>query len=184
MKKVRIAGLLFVGVAAVAVLSGATYNTWKHCLPVSVCNFPEPQIVAGVVSVDNFPGNTPENAVFVRGAESSPGQPIVQRLFGSGDFPVPEGKRLVIEFVSAQGATSDDGYYIPHIWAITGGVQGDYFVPVTTITIPPTNIYVGSQPMRVYADPGTTVTLSIEFLSPTRSLDSMVTISGYLEDMS
>jgi hypothetical protein len=92
-------------------------------------------------------------------------------------FSVPAGKRLVIEFVSAR-ANSAPGFSLLSINVVTtvGGVTLQHpFVPVFVGKNGVDNSYTVSQPTRLYADPGTTVDITLG--------SGTVILSGYFVDV-
>ena len=125
-----------------------------------------------------------------RGAE--PGYVPFQRLFeydfrpdqlgGGESFQVPDGYRLVIEFVSGQAFTRVGNIASVTVFTTVGEETAKH-----RLVLHPQGpaggfgeSYTAAQAMRVYADPGTTVTLHVN-----RSLggDGSVSaaLSGHLE---
>ena len=101
-------------------------------------------------------------------------------------FAVPAGKRLVIENISAT-LESPIGQDITatQVKTVVNNVEAwhSVFVPKTGIFNNALNLYCGGQRVRVYADPGTTVTVLVHKNSsqcqPPCGM-TLVFISGYL----
>jgi hypothetical protein len=96
---------------------------------------------------------------------------------------VPAGKRLVVEYATilaevpsgkmgARITTTAAGQYAAHHLVLTE--QGPLFG---------TPAFVASQPMRVYADPGTGVTGIVIRSDTTGTFGGLMTISGYFVDI-
>jgi hypothetical protein len=106
--------------------------------------------------------------------------------YQSFTIPVPAGKRLVIEQVSAYVTTAIVGV-IPsaYVLATTGGVDAYAALPLAYGGEYSDKLYLGTQSVRLYADPLTNVVMKL-----TRSRDlnggfngvtsGTMTISGYL----
>lgn len=100
---------------------------------------------------------------------------------------VPADKRLVIEFVSANVMIQATGQIAEVGLATTVNSNiGNFHVPLNrtgTVTIPSgtEERFEGAQQMRVYADPGTQVSVSVGRTSPFKGIAVFsVFISGYL----
>ena len=105
---------------------------------------------------------------------------------GSLLLPVPEGKRLVIEFYSGTAATR-----VPCTMAAMrirtdvseGPAQHSLLaVPVAEGEVSEFNHYTVSQQLRLYADPGTSVQFSASTL-PGCAADFLGVVSGYVIDV-
>jgi hypothetical protein len=110
---------------------------------------------------------------------------------GTAEFFVPLGKRFVIEYVSAQ---IDMGVSFITVTGFSVRTSTDnppgtphFFVPMS----PPSNTgsnskwFIVSQQTRLYADPGSTVTIVAElFVAPAlvNSISGRASLSGYLID--
>jgi hypothetical protein len=146
--------------------------------------------------------NTPLPVSEVAKPASQPFQISGFATIGSSDtsstielFTVPAGKRLVIEyatvyagagegnkmvaFISTKLITTpnpDDSPFVAHALVMTE--QGTINDPVT---------FAASQPMRVYADPGTKVlgivARTADAADGTTTLSATITISGYFVDL-
>jgi hypothetical protein len=118
---------------------------------------------------------------------------------GSGDvYTVPEGKRLVIEQVSAFGSIESgsvpDGNMLFAIETVAGGKSkwhalitskdGAFSVVVSPEEFTTFVRFTASQPMRLYADPGTKISFHVtrSYIYGPRASAGM-TISGYLADL-
>ena len=112
--------------------------------------------------------------------------PFSQRLdivlssgFGSGTFVVPAGVRLVIDYISADLACSPGGSMLFDVATYLNGAELESHLPVF-----PNGVVLGQQVFsisattRIYADPGSTVTIAL--LGPsTGSAGSIVGIYGH-----
>ena len=175
---------------------------------VIVTNTPLP--VSGTVNIGSMPnvnigntpnvtisGNTSASPLFVRDVDNPARQPFqigfpftmnpaTIQVFQS--FTVPVGKRLVIEYVSMGSGSVPVGQHLFIILLTTvGGVGAFHYVAVTPQgSLPPPNAadtFVASQPMRVYADPGTTVNIQMQRESGVGACEPNLTVSGYLVDV-
>jgi hypothetical protein len=144
--------------------------------------------------------NTPlpvSGTVFVRDVDNPARQPFqigfpftmnsgTEQVFQS--ITVPDGKRLVIEYVSMGSGSVPVGQHLFIILrTFVGGVGAFHYVAVTPQgRLAPPNVadtFVASQPMRVYADPGTTVTIQMQRDSGYAACGPNLTVSGYLVDV-
>jgi hypothetical protein len=135
----------------------------------------------------------------VRAADLEPFQRRVNVIVQNGEsfakteFVASENKRLVIEHVSYAAhitpgsgqnamvviATTAGGQTLGH--TTQAGVNIGGVVPAGQ-TAPTVERLVASQPMHIYADPKTKVTVSVERHGPrTGSVSTYVMISGHLE---
>jgi hypothetical protein len=136
-------------------------------------------------------GNTATNPVPVRDRDNPARQPFQERLDSSNpndtSFQVPLGKRLVIEYVSA-ASQMPAGQKL-----LLVKLQTDVNVNQTPIGIlhffTPTltgrdaigrDIFVVSQLTRLYAEPGSTVTLEV---TATAGAPVVVSVVGHLVDV-
>ena len=102
---------------------------------------------------------------------------------GSPSIAVPAGKHLVVETLSVQVDVSPSGSKIEAFVNYTcAGKAVTLFVPLTYAYTQPSNgfdFYVAMQAVRLYADPGTSI--SVTATSPGGSTGTLfVTASGYL----
>jgi hypothetical protein len=84
----------------------------------------------------------------------------------STNYTVPDNKRLVIQFASAFVNAVDVDFPIIFIETFVDSTVARYYLTMNkagSLLYPDLmTYYVGSQQMRVYADPGTTLTITIE----------------------
>lgn len=98
---------------------------------------------------------------------------------------VPEGKRLVIEQMTFRAPAPENG----ELTGITAGIQtllGNDGTTTWVLVQRQLNHFIANQQMRVYADAGTNVSLSIEIQSPqpgTKMEFRDVSVSGYFVDL-
>ena len=99
---------------------------------------------------------------------------------------VPAGKRLVIEFVSAHGQVpAGEHVELFHLNTVAGpfgGATHDLLVQAQPAAVSGDAIFRASQQVRIYADPGTTVTALIR-TSTLGTTTCAIAISGYLVDL-
>jgi hypothetical protein len=109
-----------------------------------------------------------------------PASPFAQT--GSPQIAVPTGRHLVVETLSVQLDVSPSGSKLEAFVNYTsGGNNVTLFVPLTyayTDTGTGFDFYVGMQAVRLYADPGTVLTVSGAGPGSTGTL--FLTVSGYL----
>ena len=113
---------------------------------------------------------------------------VSSSVTGSLSLPVPEGKRLVIEFYSGTAATP-----VPCAMAAMrirtdvpeGPMQHSLLaVPVALGEPSDFNHYTISQQVRLYADPGTSVQFAAATLPTCPGTSFLGVVSGYLIDVS
>lgn len=101
---------------------------------------------------------------------------------GSPQISVPAGRRLVVETLSVQLDVSPSGSKLEAFVTYTsGGNAVTLFVPLTyayTDSGTGYDFYVGMQPVRLYVDAGTALTVSGAGPGATGTL--FLTVSGYL----
>jgi hypothetical protein len=101
---------------------------------------------------------------------------------GSPEITVPAGRHLVVETLSIQVDVSPSDTKIEAFVNYTsGGNSVTLFVPLTYAYTMPSNdfaFYVALQPVRFYADPGTSIAVTTS--SPAHSGTLFITVSGYL----
>jgi hypothetical protein len=104
----------------------------------------------------------------------------------SNSFAIPAGKRLVIEYASGtMFSPPADARLSVHIQTIVNNtVVSHYVVPSLQGSFGQNaaNFYVASQPMKLYADPGTSITLITDTLGAPSDGQSgaALVMSGYL----
>lgn len=162
-------------------------------LGVRVLNTPLP--VTGTVNVGpvNITGTVP-----IRDIENPARQPYQNDeilstpaglLGDNATFTVPSDKRLVIEFVSFS-ANWPAGQYTTRFFigvcnAAGGTCPTSYYVaPSAPVAEFGGEVFsVGSSPVRLYADPGTEVTVGVRRNATTGEGLASVSVSGYLVDV-
>ncbi len=101
---------------------------------------------------------------------------------GSPSITVPAGKHLVVETLSVQLDVTPSGSQLEAFVNYTcGGVDVSLFVPLSfayTDNGTGYDFHVGMQAVRLYADPGTTLSVSGAGSGNTGTL--FLTVSGYL----
>lgn len=96
---------------------------------------------------------------------------------------VPNGKQLVIEYISATASVpaGQSGFFF--IQTKAGGVTANHTVPVVQsfadAAFPGSSLLVSAQPFRIYADPGTTPSVSFRRSSNAGGAFCSAFISGY-----
>jgi hypothetical protein len=98
-------------------------------------------------------------------------------------YTVPAGKTLVIEYVAVSGAVPDGQRLFAALGTIVNRVIGYYQFPTTAY--PTTPAYrtdsIGNQPVRIYADGGTEVTIWTNRMGgDSGQAIASVLVSGYL----
>jgi hypothetical protein len=97
--------------------------------------------------------------------------------------PVPAGKRFVIEHITATAGVphGQTGFFF--IRTRSGGINVSLVVPVNQqfedTVFPGSDLLVTGQPVRFYADPGTTPSISFRRSSSSGSANFQAFISGY-----
>jgi hypothetical protein len=139
--------------------------------------------VVGTVQVDSSPQNPLSvcNACEANAVQLS-GRLLVTELVGTETlFTVPPGKRLVIEYGSCRVFPQTGEEAEARVTTIVGGVEGSYSLLLT----PQGNLLAASHAVRVYADPGTEVQVSVtRSRSPRTPTPAFFGFSGYLTDLS
>jgi hypothetical protein len=102
-------------------------------------------------------------------------------------FPVPAGKRLVIEYASCSAADADDFLIGLSVKTRVGIVETNHLCPFdvrVNAGRPGTAMtYGGARTMRVYADPGTEVVVDFAGTPAAPSPIFSAVLSGYLVDV-
>jgi hypothetical protein len=101
------------------------------------------------------------------------------------EFTVPKGKRLVIELIAGQGSVEAEQILEAGIATTVNGNLANYPLVLSKEGIIANRArFVGSQLMRVYADPGTVVFVSAGRTAPgSGSAEFTLAISGQLVDV-
>jgi hypothetical protein len=136
--------------------------------------------------------NTTDAPVPVREVENPAYDPIQVGLQEADpgvipNFTVPAGKRLVIEYVSAQVSQANCDFVRYSLTTTVQGVSLEhlFFLQVVGLSVSSTKMFGLSQQTRIYADPNTEVILKRRIDSTTGGCGFGVTlpqfrISGYL----
>ena len=162
---------------------------------------PLPVTVGGTVTITNQPNvfvtNSAANPVPTRDVDNPARQPFQQdqvisihagTFGGDATFTVPKGKRLVIEFVSIH-VSYPTGQKPTFAFLQVETANSNKFPNnhnfVLTFQAPDLNsdVFAGASPTRLYADPGTTVTLSLRRNSSIGEGLGSMSVSGYLVDL-
>jgi hypothetical protein len=167
-------------------------------LPVTVNNTPSNAVpVTGVVGVTSLPSvtinnSTPVNVRDAEGPARHPFQAKAEVQLGQGHIvavstllTVPAHKLLVIETLDAQfGADTAGQAPGIQLFNIVGGVTGFHSIPmIMQQAVAGASLYVGSQPVRYYADAGTPVQVDMGRTSDAGNANFEINISGYLVDL-
>lgn len=184
-------------VALVPLVSRGQGNSGNAPPPfnVNVVNTPLP--VTGTINV----GNLGDSPLPVRDVDNPARQPIQANIIEVPPqipnpilFTVPAGKRMVIEYVSADIRANTQCATAPQyaLRTTTGGValnhffQSEFTGTLGAAANEATRAYGLSQQTRIYADPNTTVTLDIRtdaFPSCAFMVNDGIHVSGYLVDV-
>ena len=168
-------------------------------LPANVTNFPGTQNVNGTVNVGNFPAaqnvtitNPQTQPVPTSDAQNQPFAILVNPFLadgsirGSASFTVPNGQRLIIAFIGGHACLPLGQKAIFDVDVQVGTAPVDYALPAIAEGTfngfgggPCDNFAVGQQ-VRIYADPGTTVTLAVVRSDSTGSALPGLAVSGHL----
>jgi hypothetical protein len=182
----------------VAAAEGPAVTVVNTPLPVNVGNFPSTQAVSGTVNFGNFPSslgvsNMSGAPLYVREVDNAAHHPFAAGLStgltctvapGSGvcnaSLSVPSGEELVIETVSIDAFLSPGFKAIGIIAVTTGGTGMACTLPLTFVdTISGFDQWIVTQPLRLYADPGSTVGVSISQNVTGAGGTNQFEISGY-----
>jgi hypothetical protein len=164
----------------VGISGTAQVNVTNTSLPVTVQN----QATATTVN------NSPTNPVPVEVINQQPFQTPIDFVIqaneggGTGIFTVPNGKRLVIQFVSAELQLNFETFPVNFSLGTTvnGVLVYQRFILVQQVgagQFP--NRYGVNQEVQIYADPGTQVTAQVNKVGP-GYVEVRSSISGYLMD--
>lgn len=152
---------------------------------VNVGNLPSTQSISGSVSITGTPNvsvvNPPSSPVPIRDVDNAPREPFetgINLAIACGDivadlsFPVPQGKRLVIQHValqSGQRVPLSGGNFVKRAEIKTnfGGDLVEHplnLVPQASGASP--TAFVADHPLLAYGDPNTQVEIEVELASP------------------
>ena len=127
------------------------------------------------------------NAPTVRDADNPARQPVHAFLTLSTDYVVPAGKRLVIEWVSGSASIPDvagDHLVAVLVRTALGGPGAiDQRLPLTPTLVLTRKLYSFAELTRLYADPGTTVSISYSYTGGVSDVIVTGVFSGYLVDV-
>lgn len=147
----------------------------------------EPVPVVGEVTVASLPAveldtTTPLQVFDVDNPAFQPFQIHFPLGTDSPQLTVPAGKRLVIEHVTGNAFSSGDVFWMA-VLTTAGGEFASHLFPMTKVGVAPSgnNVYVASAQTRIYADPGTNVSIQPDAIGPPSQRFS--SISGYLVDV-
>lgn len=111
--------------------------------------------------------------------------PSLISKFNEELYTVPEGARLVIETVSFWTFTTNCAFFLkPSIKTVAGGENSEFRLPIPDRAFSPdSNTYThsGTWPLKFYADPESTVTVSTFRTDNGCELIIRASIAGYLE---
>ena len=136
-------------------------------------------------------GNTAQAPVLGRDVDEPARQPFQRSgeiTFAAGEviaaveFTVPEGKRLVIEYVSANISSEEPLFWFT-VQTSAGSSGGTHFFqPIALPNLP--HRHVVSQQTRLYANPGSTVTIEARRIGTfcLQAASGFVAFSGHLVD--
>jgi hypothetical protein len=166
---------------------------------VNVNQLPAVQLAPGAsVTVSGTPtvqvGNTAANPVLVHDTATPKRTPFQLELqvavpdgFGgnNGFFTVPDGKRLVIEYASASGSSSNQDTLLYSIGTQdSSGAVVNHFLPATQLLDSGvTRFSIAGQTVKLYSEPASSVNLRVDRLGTTGADNVFFSISGYLEDL-
>jgi hypothetical protein len=134
--------------------------------------------------------STPKRTLFQANA-TFPDQPFTGNGTATGTIAVPAGKRLVIEHVSGRGVIPNGAaqpFFYFTISTTVGGVSVEHFLDVSKPFVfqnqtGTSSVHAVSQEMKLYADPGSTIQVSVLSFSQIGNIISInFAVSGYLED--
>jgi hypothetical protein len=151
------------------------------------------------VNVGNFPAaenvtitNPQTQPVPTSDAQNQPFAILVNPSFtegsprGSASFTVPNGQRLIIEFIGGNVCLTVGQKAIFAVDVQVGGAQPEYALPAIAEGTfngfggGPCDNFAVSQQVRIYADPGTIVTLAVVRSESTGSASSGLAVSGHM----
>jgi hypothetical protein len=101
------------------------------------------------------------------------------RIFASNSFTVPSARRLVIEYVGVRASGGINDWVGVNFTTTAGGEEVTYFLP----TLPAANFSnqrVAGQLVKVYAEPGSTVSCEVVRSETTAQAFGQCSFSGYL----
>ena len=106
------------------------------------------------------------------------------QLLGTGTVTtVPAGKRLVIEYVSANFQLPSTQAVVELVLQSPPGTVSHYLTPIRTGVFGTHDLWSASQQLRLYADGGDQVLAALSRTGTTEAVSMSVSISGYLIDL-
>lgn len=111
------------------------------------------------------------------------------RVWGAGRHPaiithVPEGKRLVIEYVSTWITDYGSAHYVLEVNTFRDGRAIRHMVPlVQQVNNSTWTDYIAGQPVKLYADPDTDVVVAVQRTGYREASDISTAISGHLVNL-
>ena len=148
----------------------------------------QPVPVTGTVNIGNLGGEP----LPVRDVDN-PARAAFQQTINVGDLQtgtitVPEGKRLVIEFISASfdaspGTCKSTDVQVSTILNGQSAASRHHLIPISAFEAPSVNSFVISQETQIYADSVAPVTFSFFPISGPCSYQGTATVSGHLVDV-
>ena len=166
--------------SAIGQKAAASPTTIPPPLNVNVVNTPLP--VTGTINVGNL-GDAP---LPVRDVENPARQPVQFEFNGLNDYQVPAGKRLVIEYVSAElnSLASACTKAVATLQTTAGGVEESHPFYLQLIgTVGTQRDYAVNQQTRLYADPNTMIQPGSRTAGCGGTVIESIVISGYLVDL-
>jgi hypothetical protein len=150
------AAVFCIGSQASAQQGGPAVTVVNTPLPVTVTN---PTVPPSTVNVGN-----PADLAAANARALGVGTPVAFQLIAQGggngqSFTVPQGLRLVIEYVSGL-CTTQPVTINPDIFAVTGGSLGQHTIAIPVGPQVQPSVALG-QLVKIYADPGTNVTVNL-----------------------
>ena len=151
------------------------------------------------VNVATMPGitiaNTPGSPAITRSADEHARQPFQREVYpfindGSyydvQTFQVPQGKRLVIEHVSASAGMPQGQFPNVVVGTISNGSYLSSYALMTKMgtvgSVPASDAYIGNAQVLAYADPESFVTIYLQRPYYADTASGNVGVSGYLID--
>ena len=183
-------------IAAVLSVTGAlpvlAQGALKPLMALIVNDVDHPVPVTGTVNIGNL-GNLGGDPLPVRSVDN-PARAAFQETMNVGNgqpgtITVPEGKRLVIEFISAvydavPGTCKSTDVRVSTMLNGQAAASLHHLIPISIFESPGLNSFVISQETRIYADSVAPVTFSFFSISSSAcdAHQGFATVSGYLVD--
>lgn len=101
----------------------------------------------------------------------------------TGTIGVPPGKQFVIETVTADIGVGDQEQPFLFVTTVAKGVEAQHTIALEELPRQP-NVFCATYPIRLYADPGSTVTVMVTRFGggtfPAIPKPELVTLSGFI----